>query len=190
MKLPPGHPFSLALPLSFCHLPIPLLRSTQLHPPTWQQEMPALPPTGRQPPPSIKLRTRHGPGTDRRWGGWGSQVVERKKRCFNSALITRAAVDHMSERTGERQAAGPPGLAGPALPQVFTLEPSVCRQTGGMRPEQQWPKLITSAPRRAPGNVPSMPEHLSMRGEKGHNSHKNWLMSEAISHTQDLWAGK
>lgn len=118
MKLPPGHPFSLALPLSLCHLPSPLLRSTQL-PPGSKRCQPS--PTGRQPPPRIKLGTRHGPGTDRRRGVGGSQVVERKKRCFNSALITRAAVDHRSERTGEKQAAGPPGLAGPALPQVFTL---------------------------------------------------------------------
>lgn len=49
-----------ALPL--WHLPSTPLRSISLHPPTWQREMPALPPTGRQSPSRIKLRSRQGPG--------------------------------------------------------------------------------------------------------------------------------
>ena len=79
--------------------------------------MPALPPAGRKLPPRIKLRTRHGPGADTGWGR------ERKKRYFNLALITSVAVDKRPERTGqETQVPGPTGLAGPALPQVFTLD--------------------------------------------------------------------
>lgn len=171
MKLPPGHPFSLDLPLSLCHLPSPLLRSTQL-PPGSKRCQPS--PTGRQPPPRIKLRTRHGPGTDRRrGGGLGATSSGKEKEMFQLGSHNkggcRPQVREDRRETGSR--ASRAGRTCPA-PGVHT-EPPVCRQTGGMRPEQQWPKLITSAPRRAPGNVTSMPEHLSMRGEKGHNSHKN-----------------
>lgn len=57
-------------------------------------------------------------------------------------------------------------------PGVYTGS-SECRQTGGMGPQQQWPRSITFAPRSPPGNVPSTSGHVSMRGEKGHNAHKS-----------------
>lgn len=38
----------------------------------------------------------------------------KEKRCFNLALITRVAVDHRSERIGERKAAGLQGWRDPA----------------------------------------------------------------------------
>lgn len=80
-------------------------------------------------------------------------------RCFNLALISRMAVDHRPEGT--------------CLTQMSTLGSSMHKPTGGMRPEQQWPRSATSAPRRAPGNVPFIPGHVRVRGQKGHSSHKN-----------------
>lgn len=107
--------------------------------------MPALPPPGRQPPLRIKLRTRHGPG----WKG---------KEMFQLGPQTKSSYRPCQRRqTEKRQAPGPTGQVGRALPQMVTWGPSVCRQTGRMRPEQQWPRPMTSTPRRVPGNVLFMP---------------------------------
>lgn len=83
-----------------------------------------------------------------------------KKRCFNLALITRVAVDHRSERIGERKAAGLQGWRDPPYPRSY-----LCAGRCGVRPEQQG-LLITAAPWRVPENIPSVPEHLS-KGEGG-----------------------
>lgn len=115
MQLLPRSPLPLALPPPLCHIPSPSLESTGFHPPTWLQEMPALPSAVRKSPLRIKLKTRHGPGADTRLGR------ERKRRCFNLALRTSVAADHRPERTSqERQVPGPTGLARSA--QVFTLD--------------------------------------------------------------------
>lgn len=94
-----------------------------------------------------------------------------------SGYRPQAKEDRLRE-TGNR----PSGLVGPALPQVFTLGPSVCKQTGRMRPKHQWPRSIISAPRRAPGNVVSMSGHVSMRGEKGQSLHKNQGLAGVKGH--------
>lgn len=155
MTLAPGHwlyPHPSATPKSSPHI--------HTAPSSHLAARDALPPTGRQPPPRFELRTRYGPGAGRgqeiRKGKWW----QGKKRCFNLALITRVAVDHRSERIGERKAAGLQGWRDPPYPRSY-----LCAGRCGVRPEQQG-LLITAAPCRVPENVPSVPEHLS-RGEGG-----------------------
>lgn len=164
-----------ALPL--WHLPSTPLRSIPLHPPTWQREMPALPPTGRQSPSSIKLRSRQGPGADKGW------CVERKRDVSIWPSKQGRLYTTGQRRQAERKVPGPTGLVGPALPHMFTLEPSVCGQTSKMRPEQQWPRSITSTPRRAPGSILPVPGLVSVRGQKGHSPHKNQGLAHIRGHT-------
>lgn len=132
--------------------------------------MPASPPTGRQPPPRIELRTRHGPGADGTAGG-------KEKRRFNLALKTRAATDYRQKGQAERDShQGPQGRGTCPTPGIHLG--TTCEQTD-WRDEAKVHYLYTQE--ECLGTAFSCPDMCVE--EKGHSPHENQDLADARGHS-------